>query len=131
MSKISPATLKTTILAARDTIGKLTGYVYKFKPWEATKLAGSIAKWAGPVGAAFTIGSDLWDAYKAHEREQELKEVKASLAKIIKEPFEDIYDVLSSDEKMFAFLLRRSNKWSRLLLSWQRKVRLFATTGRN
>lgn len=43
------------------------------------------------------------DAYKAHEREQELKEVKASLAKIIKEPFEDIYDVLSSDEKMFAF----------------------------
>ncbi|EKR2566295.1 dynamin family protein [Escherichia coli] len=103
VSKISPATLKTTILAARDTIGKLTGYVYKFKPWEATKLAGSIAKWAGPVGAAFTIGSDLWDAYKAHEREQELKEVKASLAKIIKEPFEDIYDVLSSDEKMFAF----------------------------
>lgn len=98
---------------------------------EATKLAGSIAKWAGPVGAAFTIGSDLWDAYKAHEREQELKEVKASLAKIIKEPFEDIYDVLSSDEKMFAFLHRRSNKWSRLLLSWQRKVRLFATTGRN
>lgn len=131
MSKISPATLKTTILAARDTIGKLTGYVYKFKPREATKLAGSIAKWAGPVGAAFTIGSDLWDAYKAHEREQELKEVKASLAKIIKEPFEDIYDVLSSDEKMFAFLHRRSNKWSRLLLSWQRKVRLFATTGRN
>ncbi|EEY3575805.1 GTP-binding protein, partial [Escherichia coli] len=60
VSKISPATLKTTILAARDTIGKLTGYVYKFKPWEATKLAGSIAKWAGPVGAAFTIGSDLW-----------------------------------------------------------------------
>nr|ELO0115808.1 GTP-binding protein [Escherichia coli O157] len=96
-------TLKATILAARDTIGKLTGYVYKFKPWEATKLAGSIAKWAGPVGAAFTIGSDLWDVYKAHEREQELKEVKASLAKIIKEPFEDIYDVLSSDEKMFAF----------------------------
>ncbi|WP_407057176.1 hypothetical protein [Citrobacter freundii] len=27
-----------------------------------------MAKWAGPVGAAFTIGSDLWDAYKAHER---------------------------------------------------------------
>ncbi|WP_431638445.1 LeoA/HP0731 family dynamin-like GTPase [Enterobacter mori] len=103
VSKISPATLKTTIFAARDTIGKLTGYVYKFKPWQATKLAGGIAKWAGPAGAAFTIGSDLWDAYKAHERERELEEVKASLAKIIKEPFKDIYDVLISDEKMFAF----------------------------
>lgn len=103
VSKISPATLKTTIFAARDTIGKLTGYVYKFKPWEATKLAGSIAKWAGPAGAAFTIGSDLWDAYKAHERERELEEVKASLAKIIKEPFKDIYDLLTSDEEMFAF----------------------------
>ncbi|MFP1452838.1 LeoA/HP0731 family dynamin-like GTPase [Escherichia coli] len=43
-------------MAARDTIGKLTGYVYKFKPWEAThKLAGSIAKWAGPVGAALRL----------------------------------------------------------------------------
>ncbi|HAX9835780.1 LeoA/HP0731 family dynamin-like GTPase [Citrobacter braakii] len=103
VSKISPATLKTTIFAARDTIGKLTGYVYKFKPWQATKLAGGIAKWAGPAGAAFTIGSDLWDAYKAHERERELEEVKASLAKIIKEPFKDIYEVLISDEKMFAF----------------------------
>lgn len=103
VSKISPATLKTTIFAARDTIGKLTGYVYKFKPWQASKLAGGIAKWAGPAGAAFTIGSDLWDAYKAHERERELEEVKASLAKIIKESFKDIYDVLISDEKMFAF----------------------------
>lgn len=103
VSKISPETLKTTIFAARNTIGKLTGYVYKFKPWEATKLAGNIAKWAGPAGAAFTIGSDLWDAYKAHERERELEEVKASLAKIIKEPFKDIYDVLNSDEKTFAF----------------------------
>lgn len=103
MSKISPATLKTTILAARDTIGKLTGYVYKFKLWQATKLARGIAKWAGPASAAFTMGSDLWDAYKAHERERELEEVKASLAKIIKEPFKDIYDVLISGKKMFAF----------------------------
>lgn len=91
VSKISPEMLKTTIFTARDTIGKLTGYVYKFKPWEATKLAGGIVKWAGPAGAAFTIGSDLWDAYKAHERESELIEVKDSLAGIIKESFKDIY----------------------------------------
>ncbi|WP_323640537.1 LeoA/HP0731 family dynamin-like GTPase [Pectobacterium polonicum] len=103
VSKISPATIKTTIFAARDTIGQLTGYVYTFKPWQATKLAGGIAKWAGPAGAVFTIGSDLWDAYKAHEREREISEAKASLGNMIKEPFKDIYDILSSDEKMFAF----------------------------
>ncbi|GKW26156.1 LeoA/HP0731 family dynamin-like GTPase [Pectobacterium polonicum] len=103
VSKISPATIKTTIFAARDTIGQLTGYVYTFKPWQATKLAGGIAKWAGPAGAVFTIGSDLWDAYKAHEREREISEAKASLGNMIKEPFKDIYDILGSDEKMFAF----------------------------
>ncbi|EPA6870523.1 LeoA/HP0731 family dynamin-like GTPase [Escherichia coli] len=64
-----------------------------------------MAKWAGPVGAAFTIGSDLWDAYKAHEREREreLEEVKSLLAKIIKEPFKNIYDVLDPDEKCSFF----------------------------
>lgn len=103
ISKISPETIKTTIFAARDTIGQLTGYVYTFKPWEATKLAGGIAKWAGPAGAAFTIGSDLWDAYKAHERERELEEAKNELTRMIKDPFSDIYSVLSSDEKTFAF----------------------------
>ncbi|ASY74424.1 LeoA/HP0731 family dynamin-like GTPase [Pectobacterium polaris] len=103
VSKISPATIKTTIFAARDTIGQLTGYVYTFKPWQATKLAGGIAKWAGPAGAVFTIGSDLWDAYKAHEREREINEAKESLGKMIRDPFKDIYLILSSDEKMFAF----------------------------
>lgn len=103
ISKISPETIKTTIFAARDTIGQLTGYVYTFKPWEASKLAGGIAKWAGPAGAAFTIGSDLWDAYKAHERERELEEAKNELTRMIKDPFSDIYSVLSSDEKTFAF----------------------------
>lgn len=103
ISKISPENIKNTIFAARDTIGQLTGYVYKFKPWEATKLAAGIAKWAGPAGAAFTIGSDLWDAYKVHEREEELKKIKESLRNVITESFKDIYDVLSSDEKKFAF----------------------------
>ncbi|AEX21548.1 LeoA/HP0731 family dynamin-like GTPase [Vibrio sp. EJY3] len=103
ISKVSPDTIKSTIFAARDTIGSLTGYVYKFQPWEATKLAGSISKWAGPAGVAFNIGSDLWDAYKASEREQELREAKEYLEGIIKPKFKDIYDILSEDEKLFAF----------------------------
>ncbi|MDC9821147.1 dynamin family protein [Pectobacterium polonicum] len=115
VSKISPATIKTTIFAARDTIGQLTGYVYTFKPWQATKLAGGIAKWAGPAGAVFTIGSDLWDAYKAHEREREISEAKASLGNMIKEPFKDIYDILGSDEKMFAFFAPQIQNMERVI----------------
>jgi hypothetical protein len=103
LSKVSPDTIKSTIFVARDTIGSLTGYVYKFKPWEATKLAGNISKWAGPAGAAFTIGADLWDVYKESEREQELAKAKGSLTSMIKDSFKDIYDILISDEKMFAF----------------------------
>lgn len=103
ISKVSPDAIKSTIFAARDTIGNITGYVYKFQPWEATKLAGAISKWAGPAGVAFNIGSDLWDAYKASEREQELREAKEYLEGIIKPKFKDMYDILSDDEKLFAF----------------------------
>lgn len=121
ISKISPETIKTTIFAARDTIGKLTGYVYKFKPWEATKLAGGIAKWAGPAGAAFTIGSDLWDAYKVREREREIAEAKESLGNFIKAPFKDIYEVLSSDEKMFAFFAPQIQNMEKVIVDLTEK----------
>ncbi|MCX4048338.1 LeoA/HP0731 family dynamin-like GTPase [Aeromonas caviae] len=103
IASISPDAIKSTIFVARDTLGKLTGYVYKFKPWEATKLAGNISRWAGPAGAAVTLGSDLYSAYKAHELEQELKQVKDSITNLIKGAFKDIYDLLSDDAKTFEF----------------------------
>lgn len=137
VSKISPETLKTTIFAARDTIGQLTGYVYKFQPWQATKLAAGISKWAGPAGAVFTIGSDLWDAYKERERERELEDVKASLAKIIKVPFKDLYDLLSSEEQTFAFfapqiqemekVVKELTEKSQAIRDSQQKLSLFQT----
>ncbi|MFQ2605137.1 LeoA/HP0731 family dynamin-like GTPase [Aeromonas caviae] len=103
IASISPDAIKSTIFVARDTLGKLTGYVYKFKPWEATKLAGNISRWAGPAGAAVTLGSDLYSAYKAHELEKELKQVKDSITNLIKGAFKDIYDLLSDDAKTFEF----------------------------
>jgi len=103
ISNVSPEAIKSTIFIARDTLGKLTGYVYKFKPWEATKLAGNISKWTGPAGAVVSLSSDLYGAYKAHELEQELKQVKDSITSLIKGAFKDIYDLLSDDEKTFDF----------------------------
>lgn len=103
LSSISPEAIKKSIFFARDAIAKVTGYVYKFRPWEATKLAGNISKWAGPAGAAVTLGSDLYGAYKAHELEQELKKVKDDIGNLIKGAFKDIYDLLADDTKMFAF----------------------------
>ncbi|HEJ4559957.1 TPA: dynamin family protein [Pseudomonas aeruginosa] len=103
ISGVSPEAIKSSIFIARDTLGKLTGYVYKFKPWEATKLAGNISKWTGPAGAVVSLSSDLYGAYKAHELEQELKQVKDSITSLIKGAFKDIYDLLSDDEKTFDF----------------------------
>lgn len=103
ISNLNPSMIKGTIFAARDVLGQMTGVVVKFKPWEATKLAGAISKWAGPAGAAVALGADIYRAYKAQELEDELKQVKEAISIMIKGAFKDIYDVISHDEKMFDF----------------------------
>jgi predicted GTPase len=116
LSRVNPDTIKSTIFAARDVLGKMTGQVYKFKPWEASKLAGNISKWAGPVGAAITIGSDLYGAYKSHELELELQKTKDEIGKLIKEPFKDLYDVVSDDQKLFDFFAPELKEFEHLML---------------
>jgi len=115
LAGVSPDAIKATIFVARDTLGKLTGYVYKFKPWEATKLAGNISKWAGPAGAAFTLGADLYGAYKERELEQELLQTKASIAELIKDAFKDIYDVLGNDERVFEFFAPQIKQFEKIV----------------
>ncbi len=115
LAGVSPEAIKATIFVARDTLGKLTGYVYKFKPWEATKLAGNISKWAGPAGAAFTLGADLSGAYKERELEQELLQTKASIAELIKDAFKDIYDVLGNDERVFEFFAPQIKQFEKIV----------------
>jgi predicted GTPase len=103
VSKLSPSAIKGTIFAARDVLGSLTGVAIKFKPWEASKLAGAVSKWAGPVGAVISLGADGYKAYKASELEKELQEAKEGIASFIKSAFKDIYDILSTDERMLEF----------------------------
>ncbi|MCZ0928703.1 dynamin family protein [Halomonas janggokensis] len=115
LSKVDPLTIKNTIFAARDVLGKMTGYVYKFKPWGAAKLAGNISKWAGPAGAAFTFTSDLYGAYKEHELEQELQKTKDDIGELIKSAFKDIYDVIADDEKLLNFFAPQLKEFERLM----------------
>lgn len=115
LSKLNPDFIKSAIFAARDTLNAVTGVAIKFKPWEATKLAASISKWAGPAGAAFTLASDLFSAYKAHELEQELKNTKNSIADVIKGSFKDIYDILGNDEKLMDFFAPQLKKFEKII----------------
>lgn len=102
LSTLDPATIKQAIFVARDLLKELTGVAVKFKPWEASKLAGNIGKWAGPVGALITIGTDIHAAYDASKREQALKESRTAIEGMIGEMFKGIYDLLRDDKKMFA-----------------------------
>jgi hypothetical protein len=115
VSKLQPAVIKQTIFAARDVLGNMTGMVVKFKPWEATKLAGSISKWAGPAGAAIQVGTDLFQAYKAHELEQELQQVKSDIGDFIKGAFKNIYDLLSSDEQIYEFFAPQLKEFEKVV----------------
>ncbi|WP_429109927.1 LeoA/HP0731 family dynamin-like GTPase [Aeromonas media] len=103
IANLSPEIIKGAVFAARDALSAVTGVAIKFKPWQATKIAGAISKWAGPAGAAITLTSDLLSAYKAHELEQELKSAKESIAEVIKSAFKDIYNIIGDDEKLLDF----------------------------
>ena len=115
ISSLNPSVVKGTIFAARDLLGQVTGVAIKFKPWEATKLAGAVTKWAGPAGAAFSLGADVYKAYKANELEKELEQVKAEIAKVIKGSFKDIYDLISHDEKLFEFFAPQLKEFEKIV----------------
>ncbi|MCH7342002.1 dynamin family protein [Pelomonas sp. CA6] len=103
VSQLNPALIKQSIFAARDVLAKVTGLVIKFKPWEASKLAGAISKWSGPVGLLIQLGADGYQSYKAHEQEQRLAQIKLSFTELIRGAFKDLYDLLGDDAKMFEF----------------------------
>lgn len=94
ISKIPVDKIRDGIVAARDVVTRLTGLAYKFKPWEAGKLAGTISKSAAPIGAAISLLSDLWSAYDAHKQEEKLRDIKSELSKSIKEIFLGVYEEL-------------------------------------
>jgi len=115
VSKLDPATIKATIFAARDVLKQVTGIAIKFKPWEASKLAGTMSKWAGPVGALISLGTDVYSTYKAHEQEQKLSEIKKDITAAIKSAFKDIYDLLADDGKMLAFFAPQLKEFEKVM----------------
>lgn len=127
IANLSPGVIKGAIFAARDTLASVTGVAIKFKPWEATKLAGSISKWAGPAGAAFTLASDLYGAYKAHELEQELKSAKDAIAEVIKGSFKDIYDIIGDDEKLVNFFAPQLKKFEKIIETVEERSTFIST----
>lgn len=102
VSKLGTETIKSAIFALRDVI-KNIGITIKFKPWEATKLAGNISKAAGVVGAAITFAGDVHSMYKENEQEQELQNTKGEIAELITGSFKDIYDMLNDDDKIMEY----------------------------
>ena len=119
--------IKGTIFAARDVLGSLTGVAIKFKPWEATKLAGAVSKWAGPVGALISLGADGYKAYKASELEKELQDAKDSIANLIKSAFKDVYDILSADEKMLEFFAPQLKGFEKIVSDMKESAELIRT----
>lgn len=114
IANLSPEVIKGAIFAARDILKSVTGVAIKFPPWGALKLAGSISKWAGPAGAAFTLAADMLSAYNAHELEHELKNTKDAIAKIIKDSFKDIYDIIGHDEKLIDFFAPQLKEFEKI-----------------
>lgn len=129
VSKLPPSVIKDGIFAARDALSSVAGITYKFKPWEASKLAGSISKWAGPAGAALQVSTDLYRAYKASEHESDLRNVKTDIGDGIKGVFKDIYDILGDDQKVIALLAPQLEGFQKVLDSLaQSKEKLQART---
>ncbi len=100
LGKLPPATIKAGIFAARDALSNVTGWVIKFKPWEATKYANNIAKFAGPVSAGLQLLGDAVSVLRGHQAEKELAAIKAELTTLVKLHFQSVYDFLSVREKV-------------------------------
>ncbi|MEE1950357.1 LeoA/HP0731 family dynamin-like GTPase [Pseudomonas alcaligenes] len=128
IANLSPDIIKGAVFAARDALSAVTGVAIKFKPWQATKIAGAISKWAGPAGAAITLTSDLLSAYKAHELEQELKSAKESIAEVIKGSFKDIYDIIGDDEKLLDFFAPQLKAFEKIVETVEERSTFISTS---
>lgn len=103
LQSMDPNAVKSAILVARDLLANL-GVAVKFKPWELTKLANNLVKWAGPMGAALQVGGDIYAHFQKSELEKTLADAKSSIGKEIQNATQDVRRHLATDEAVFAFL---------------------------
>lgn len=122
VSKVPADVIKGGIFAARDGLRALTGFAFKFKPWQASKMAGAVSKWAGPIGAALSLASDIVSMQKAKEQEEELATIKRDISDMIKSLFKDVYDILRDDSQLFEMFAPQIKEFEKILTSLEGNV---------
>lgn len=90
----------TNIKLARDTIaaaGKFVGLdlAFKFKPWGAVKLAGSINKGLPLIGLAF----EVWDSWKESQKIEKLEKAKEEMKSNFDGQKQEILDLINDETK--------------------------------
>lgn len=103
ISKVPVDTLRTAIFTTRDLVANVTGYAFKFKPYGALNLAKGFSKWAGAIGLALQLGSDLFSKYQESELEAKLVKAKQDISGLIQEIFKEIHLLINDDDKLMGF----------------------------
>ncbi len=122
VSKIPVDTIKNGVFAARDILKSVTGFAYKFKPWEATKLAGNISKWAGPIGAGIQVLSDIISVAQQQRAESEFKSLQNDLAELVKNHFVEPLKMLEDKDKVLATFAPQIKAFEKILADQQANV---------
>jgi GTPase Era involved in 16S rRNA processing len=129
VSKIPVESIKSGVFLARETLKTLTGYVYKFKPWEATKLAANISKWAGPIGAGIQVLTDVIAVAQQQRAENELKALQGDLAEVVKSHFAEPMKILMDQEKVLDTFAPQIRIFEKILLEQQENLQRLSTRG--
>lgn len=122
VSKIPVESIKNGVFLARETLKNLTGYVYKFKPWEATKLAANISRWAGPIGAGIQVLTDAISVVQQQRAEAELKQLQSDLAEVVKSHFAEPMKLLQDHEKVMEIFAPQIKAFEKILLEQEQSL---------
>lgn len=85
------------VKAARDVIAKS----YKFKPWGAKNLGQNLTKWAGRIGTALVIATELYEWYHKYKENKKLQELKDAICNAINNSMADVFKLFQNDEDYY------------------------------
>ncbi|WP_350599136.1 LeoA/HP0731 family dynamin-like GTPase [Pseudomonas sp. 65/3-MNA-CIBAN-0223] len=122
VSKIPVESIKSGVFLARETLKNLTGYVYKFKPWEATKLAANISRWAGPIGAGIQVLTDIISVAQQQRAEAELKQLQNDLAEVVKSHFAEPMKLLKDHDKVMEIFAPQIKAFEKILVEQEESL---------
>lgn len=122
VSKIPVESIKNGVFLARETLKNLTGYVYKFKPWEATKLAANISRWAGPIGAGIQVLTDVISVAQQQRAEAELKQLQNDLAEVVKSHFAEPMKLLNDHDKVMDIFAPQIKAFEKILVQQEESL---------